>query len=238
MIFRKKNPKEKTVEGDERVQRPGPRVIDGVASPCLDAWELYKQTFKDGDEIVLIEDDGGAYYGTIINTNDYGVKVKLISGETCRFDFDVIRFMGQAGFPVRKLLGADGSSSIDKAHRKGTSMALRRALAKETRVSLFDYTTRREAGSESEKLRPPRPRRSFGYSDPFVVENVYAELHNPGKVWIPKWFWRPEHYDYEEVLSLEAQDGARALLWDIPSIHHFEIEQGDGEIVSMGVWNE
>ncbi len=217
---------------DERVQRPY-KEIDGVMTDCVTAWELYNATFQDGDEVLLIEDDGGAYYGTIINTNDYGVKLKLFTGEEYRFDFDVVRFMAHTGFPVRRLLGADGSSSVERHPgfgRKGTTLALRRALMAENRAE-ENFDKRREIKDVSE---PVRIRRAY-YGDPFEIENVSARLHNPGKTWVPKWWWRPELYDYEECVELIADDGARAMLWDLPSVFHFEIETRDSGLLVAGI---
>jgi hypothetical protein len=55
------------------------------------------------------------------------------------------------------------------------------------------------------------------FGDPFLIENVSGVLHNPGNDG-PEW----ESEDGEECLELVASDGARGMLWHLPTVFYAE----------------
>jgi len=62
------------------------------------------------------------------------------------------------------------------------------------------------------------PRR-FGFGDPWLIENVYGQVYNIGNDNEYFQYWDDT---YIEPLVLTSKDGARAQLWDLPTIFAFE----------------
>ena len=154
------------------------------------AWQLFNRNFKDGDAVIVIDDDDRVGWGTLRSITEHGftlVRVSLSRTRRKRFQWDGIRFMSHDGFPVRRLFGADGSYAIET--EPSEAGVIRTGLA-------MEYV-------------------SIVFGDPFLVENVAAEIHNPGNA-------GPEHWreDSEESLELVAPDGARAQLWDLNTVFH------------------
>jgi len=56
------------------------------------------------------------------------------------------------------------------------------------------------------------------YGDPYLIENVDVRLYNPSNFG-DSFYCQPN----EEFLHLTANDGAAALLYDVPTIYHFEM---------------
>jgi len=169
------------------------------------AWDLFHSMFKDNEDIVVIDEYDNVYWGKILvekTDPDMGFHLKRINGKTKFFYWHDIRYMGQDGFPLRKLKGADGSASIEKE----------KSVENEIRTQVVTLQT--------EKPRRKRRRSPFVsvFGDPFMVENCTAELFNPGN-------YGMKHYleDEEECLVLTADNGAVAQLYNLPYIYHMEL---------------
>lgn len=162
--------------------------------PMVDSWELYKKTFNDGDEVVIITELDKVVYGKL-ETTKIGCYLKrrnrggrLVHGRL--WLWDQIRFMANDGFPCAQLLGADGNVSIEK--EKSVQWSIRTAFEEEY-----------------------GPTCTLVLGDPFIIEGVNATLYNSGN--------SLGHYDEldEEVLVMTARDGAKGCLWDLSTVFHF-----------------
>lgn len=119
-----------------------------------DSWQLFHEMFKDGEDIVVVDEYDHFYWGKIRlhKTNpDLGFYLKRTNGKEKCFRWLDIRFMAQDGFPIRKLKGADGSESI---------LDEKPALISTVTESYFTRTV---------------------FSDPFMIDDCYFDHFNPGK---------------------------------------------------------
>lgn len=165
--------------------------------PKIDALDLFKECFKDGDVVVIVTEDDSVYYGKLKTEGDLGCYIKrknyknmLQNGHL--FRWEEIRFMAHDGFPCSQLLGADGKKSIEKEKSKDSK--IRRA---------FQY----EFGIGS----------TIVFGDPFIIESVDSILYNPGNTGDNYW----DELD-EEVIKMTSKDGAIGCLWDLSTIFFFQ----------------
>lgn len=159
----------------------------------LTAWELFNRNFKPGDDVIFINDEDFIGWGKLLSFKVTGFNIQRTGMKRRFIEWDDIRFMSHDGFPIRQLFGADGSYSIQEA--SSDTHALRNALKEE-----FNGLSQ------------------LVFADPFMLENVKAELQHAGND-------GPEYYgeDGEECLEMIAVDGARGMLWHLPSVHHVEL---------------
>ncbi len=123
-----------------------------------DAWLLFHRMFKNDEDIVVIDDYDRVYWGKILVEKidpDCGFHLKRINGKGKFFYWHEIRYMGQDGFPLRKLKGADGSDLIENEP----------SVEKELR----------------KQINESKPGFLAIFGDPFMVENCSVELFNSGK---------------------------------------------------------
>lgn len=161
----------------------------------LTAWQLYRRNFKDGDQVIFVDDDNCIGWGKLVDSTADGFRIDRTRVGRIRFIYwDQIRFMAHDGFPVRQLFGADGSNTIEQAPT--AVEALRRGLQEEFLSS------------------------HIVFGDPFMIEDAVATLHYPGNEG-PKWWGQ----DGEECLELVTVDGARGMLWDLPTVFHVEFSR-------------
>ncbi len=184
--------------------------------------DLFDACFEEGDEVVVIDIDDNLWWGRLKNITTRGLEVRKggwvrsFIGDKKKLEWDDIRFMAHDGFPVRKLMGADGSRTIEKLDTRETRTAVRAALKQEF---------------------PSQPeRRTVRFGDPFDAECVSTRLYHPGNSGPEYWdqfynrtlqqYYSPEHrqeaFDKEEVIVMEAVDGAKAELWDLTTLYMFE----------------
>lgn len=163
--------------------------------PSKDAWELYNSCFSDGQNVVIVTDFDTFEWGTL-RTTPLGCWLARVSRKDRFFKWDDIRFMAHDGFPVMKLMGADGSRLIEKLDTTYSIGAIRAALIE----------------------MPPAAHVRVKFGDPYVIEDVRAELFNAGNT-------GPDFWDEldEEVVSLRAGDGAVGLLWNLETVFSAEI---------------
>ncbi len=161
------------------------------------AWDLWRSQFTDGDEIIVLDERERMWRGPHLATEDHLIVNPGEVREVRLCWIDVV-FVAHDGFPARKLMGADGSQTAERIDTTDTREALRQ---------FFHLAN-----------LPPEPRPvQFAFSDPWWVEGAEGVLHFAGND-------GPDHWveDEEEVLVLQASDGARAMLWGAGSIFHFE----------------
>jgi len=161
----------------------------------INAWDLYKDCFKDGDSVVIITELDYLIWGKL-ETTKIGCYLKrrnrwggLVKGKL--WLWDEIRFMANDGFPCRQLLGADGSRAIEKECT--VENVIRHAFEEE-----YDCTATMVLG------------------DPFIIEDVDTILYNLGN--------SGDYWDEldEEVIKMTSKDGAVGCLWDLSTIFFFQ----------------
>lgn len=211
-----------------------------------DAWDLFNRCFKRGEEVFVITDEDRVYWGRLGAVTEDEFVLSRPGGVVTSLKWWDIRWMSHDGFPVRRLLGADGSPSLERepsvadairtAHAAtfGVDGPFRGDLeAAHARIAALEDEVRvlREPISERilERLREEvsvaRARgsgvesvRRSRFGDPFEAESVASELFNPGNVGFA-------HYlaNDEECLVLTAADGAVAQLFDLPTVYLLEL---------------
>ncbi len=194
-----------------------------------DAWTIFDECFKNGDEVVVILDNDTIYWGTLIlHQGDAKNKIfdlfNRVSGKETNLHWENVLFISHDGFPVKKLTGADGSQLIEQIDTTNTQTLIRKALTH----NLCDMCGKKvenlkfDAIGGDHYLRCQKcelgeqRRKSFTFGDPFIVEGVTGEIINTGNAG-PR-FWNS---DYEECLVLESKDRAKGILYDIPHIYYF-----------------
>jgi len=205
----------------------------------VDAWTLWDSMFKKGDDVVLITDDDELKWGKIGEVTKDSLRLKTGQKSLEVINWDDVRFMAHDGFPVKKLMGADGSQLIEQLDTTDTQKAIREALvavkcprchrfvlpSSLTSVKYEAYGRhgirkeyRDEKRIECEKCRNRKKDVfTFVVGDPFLIENVDALLMNAGNLWKLGF----ESWMYEETLVLQAKDGAQGLLWGLPTCYYF-----------------
>lgn len=213
-----------------------------------DTWKLWFDIFGDGEsgpgdrEVIIILDDDKVVIGKIISWNDSWIQIKGPCGGGFGRDhhvyWETIRFMAHEGFPVRKILCAPQPKTMRKIRSLGRAARIRKALKQEFDGTFNDTdifqsmqdiveavleTAERYKAKAKHFIVRKKPRtEGFGgmsFGDPFCAEFVGVRLLNPGNHG-PWWNDEPD----EETLLLEAEDGSRALLWDLPSVLALEYD--------------
>ena len=188
------------------------------------AWDIWKENFADGDECFVLDEDENPYHGKVMALDEM-LLIKPTNKDAIELDWDEIQLVTHAGFPIRKLTGADGSESANLIDTSETTELMRLKLDKE-----YDrgYRVGKSAGYNSgwndgldkgfgiAKDKSPSTRK-FTVGDPYLIEDVDALLINPGNDSPLLW-----SCDGEEVLAMQSIDGARGLLWGIESVFHME----------------
>ncbi len=163
-----------------------PKVIKG--------WEFFKAQFRDGDNIVIINDDDEVYVGNC-KIVVAGIHLTRVNKKSLFFYWNEVEFISHDGFPVQKLTGADGSSSIEQLDTS--------RLEKSILDELSNYDTKRF--TENKKVTLVR-------GDPFLIESCRASIVNA---------FYPES-GFESCIRLVSDDGAVGLVYDFKNIYHFE----------------
>ena len=190
-----------------------------------DAWRLFYNLFKEGDAVVIVADNDEFLWGKLDRVRPDGCVIKnnSYSREYYEMNYFVpwneIRFMAHDGFPVKKLMGADGSKSIELL--SGLS-----DIPTAIRASLWSPNRKTLREQEGEEFRRTHiwvvdddgggGFHSASFGDPFYVENISMTLLNKGNT--------GEKYEddlYEEVIVCKSRDGAMGLLYDLGTIYHF-----------------
>lgn len=158
-------------------------------------WDLFFECFKVGDDVIVVFDNDKFYYAKIVlhEGEEKNISFSLCNTVTSRmkrFNWEDVTFISHDGFPVKQMIGADGSQLIEEVDTKHIQLSLRERLAR----TFCDIV----------------------FADPYLIENVSGKLYNPGNC--GERFWGN---NFEECLMLEAKDGAKGQLFDLPHIYHF-----------------
>ena len=164
-------------------------------SDQVDQWDLFHSQFRDGEDVVIILDDDTARQGKL-TAIEQGALIQPSSAKVpTLYHWDRIQFISHDGFPVRKLLGADGSKTIAKLDTTNTEVAIREAL-----------------------LDGPLKKVRAVIHDPWFFEDCSFQLVNAGRR-----EWIHTQRGIGETLLLQSKDGAQAQLYDLAGIYWLQI---------------
>lgn len=191
------------------------------------SWDLYRSMFSDGDFVVVIDENDDMHWGKIKATETHAILSWHSRPQPKVIPWTQIRFMAHDGFPVKKLMGADGSTSIEKCDSKEPMRIIRKLLTHSLCVSCEKLIEDKNMDPMSGRVGKPLDecktcwklsRHRFG--DPFDIEPVRSRLYYPGNCGDEWW-----GEDFEEVLMLHADNGAKAQLFDLSTVFFAEVEQ-------------
>lgn len=189
-----------------------------------DIWKLFWNTFKIGDDVILITDEDKFACGELIYADDEGLRIKVRWRTEYYFHWAVVKFMAKDGFPVKKLMGADGSSSIEKFDSEVTIGSISE-LTKEIKEKEYQIASWKELSKEAIRnvliKDLAEPTHVFVSGDPYLIEDVFAKIVNVGNEWILNEYWAEDNL-YEETICLKHKNGAVGFLWDLSTIYYFE----------------
>lgn len=204
--------------------------------------DLFEGMFKIGDEVVAINDEDRFYWGKLQSYDAHGFALSKGKGiASVKLDWEEIQFIAHDGFPVQKLLGADGSEKIVLEDTKDIQGIVRRVLdgeicegcskiveetyqaeaedaAQEFQIltsstQLYDIQQVCAACIESGKYH------KYVIRHPYLIEDVQSTLFNKHNLGLSN---SDAFYENkEETILMKAKNGAGGLLWDIPSIYYF-----------------
>jgi hypothetical protein len=186
---------------------------------CTDAWGLVYKCFKEGEEVIFIDNDDFLYFGKLIYLKGQELKYMFMlrkkDGTTTKFLWSDVRFMAHDGFPIRRLAGADGSKLAEQIDTTDIQHAIR---------EIAEYTICFECKTKIKKEDVVIKRynkycsscaKTIVFNDPYMIEGVNITLFNKGNEGIAF----TNHPD-EECLLLIAKDNAKAILYETSTIFH------------------
>lgn len=189
-------------------------------------WDLFHATFKKGDEVVIIDDDDEVIMGKMVEFDEDIASIRTDRNKPARNVYWIdVRFMSHDGFPVAKLMGADGSKLVEQ---------LPTADAIKTIRATFNHDVCSDCGElfdncgklipEETKCRKHRRHRTIGgfFGDPFRFEAADCRLWNPGNAGAHFWHGNPGE-EFEECLEMTAKDGAKGHLFYLETVYHLEL---------------
>lgn len=174
--------------------KQGEHPMSGEATE-VDQWDLFHSQFKDGEDVVIILDDDTARQGKLTAIEQGALIQPPGAKVSTLYDWNHIQFISHDGFPVRKLLGADGSEAIAKLDTTNTELAIREAL-----------------------LDGPLKKVQAVIHDPWFFEDCSFQLVNAGRR-----EWIHTQRGIGETLLLQSKDGAQAQLYDLAGIYWLQI---------------
>ena len=197
-----------------------PRAKASTKGKAPTSWDLYRSMFKDGDFVVVIDENDDMHWGKIKSTEEHATLSWPGRPRAKPIPWTEIRFISHDGFPVKKLFGADGSRSIEKLDSKKPMQIIRTMLDHTfcDRCSKVKPERLMERGSYPPSCTACYRKIYVRFGDPFDIETVRAELVNSGNCGDAWW-----GEDFEEVLMLYADDGARAQLFDLSTVFQAEV---------------
>lgn len=178
------------------------------------AWEIFSSCFSIGDEVVVVDEWDQVIVGKLVSVSEESCTVKSVFSQRERkIDWNDVVFFSHDGFPVQKMqfLGADELFELDT---KSTQEAIRKVLT-------HSYDSAKGKWVLADGTQPKRRVEQIVRGDPFLIENVTASIYHPGNC--GPGFWCADH---EETVVLEADDGAKANMYNLPTVFHMGFSPG------------
>lgn len=193
------------------------RRIDANVKLEENVWKLFNSHFKEGDDVVFIDDSDVMTAGKMVGFDDIGCYLKSPwSGRNTFHFWEDIRFMAHDGFPVKKLRGADGSKLIEQID----TTDIKKALVDATTYKgcdkcgrVIDRRAQYGMCAKCYNIWRAEMARPTVFGDPFMIEAGRGILFNEGS--------KSNGGYFDECLVLQAADGAWAELYDLSTVYFF-----------------
>ncbi len=159
----------------------------------IDIWKLFRQEFKDGEQVIIVHEDCKLYGG------------KLTAYEThCtigsrNYKWGEIVFIAHDGFPCRALRTTLSDEQLGDIENEDAVILLRKTLLKPPEKVIV-----KEVVTETVVRRPRL--HSYAGGCPFLFDEIQIQLLNP--------FSRNKG-NFEETLFMKSKDGAFGMFWGI-----------------------
>lgn len=213
--------------------------------------DLYDKVFEDGDFVFVITDNDDMYQGYLYSYEDCIELYNLVGKSTTMLTYDIIRFMAHDGLPIMKVRGTQpqrSQSAVDIIATAYTDKEVRKNLSKDqmqnnadkiyldlypacktkqnddtpkelyqTRLAkLYQDTVHLDIADQQRILKKWKKRckahdnyvSSSSFGDPFEFIDIPARLV----------------FNTEPALLLEHPNGAKGILWDLPSVFDFHLK--------------
>jgi hypothetical protein len=197
------------------------------------AWELFHTCFKDGEEVIIIDEDDKFYWGKLEIHEKHCLLHRPEGKKPLKIDWIDVAFISHDGFPVKKMMENDrAAKALEKEMNDGIPNLLRAALTKEacqycglivehddleydkyTKGFGGEYLGYLHACSKCRKTKLELKR-----GDPWEIELYQPMLFHCGNKHRDKWL-----KDDEEILVGISSDGAIANIWCLDTIFNFEL---------------
>jgi len=207
--------------------------------------DIVKRIFKPGETVTVVTEDDKLLGGKIILQSDGTYILRKFNGQEIPLWLSEMRFIGQDGFEIRKLTGADGSSSImfeDNIHipeliRKNNIQLTKRvkelerktmdqlniiekikSLEREVKGKSILANRVEELERELRRKDMCEPERTRVFGDPFMVDGVIQEqIYNIGRSGPGRSCRRDP---MEEFVLMSHKNGAKAILQDLHTVYY------------------
>ena len=168
-----------------------------------DQWDIYRSCFDEGQEVCLIDTEDNVWFGNLQTTEAHAVLVRS-GGRSQVVPWEECRFMCHDGFPYKQLEEKfDPKTLIERLAMHNVADVVREHLD--------------DAWGEVANMDDvPKQVRYAIFGDPFeITRPVTAEIFSPGS---------KAEWPNEELVVLTADDGAKAQLFDLHTVLHWEPE--------------
>ena len=159
----------------------------------INIWNLFRQEFKDGEEVIIIHEDSELYGGKLTAYKD-----RCLIGSK-EFPWQEIIFIAHSGFPCRALHTCLSNEELGDIENTASVILMRKLLVQKPEEKIIT----------KEPICEPRPAyRSYGGGCPYEIQEVQMQIINLNS---------PDTglLEYEETLLHRAKDGAVAMLWGL-----------------------
>ena len=166
----------------------------------MDAWDLFEQDFKQGDEVIIVNSQDLVDFGTL-KYDEKGFTLESGSRPKRSYTWHQCTFMAKDGFPVRKIFGR-----FPKGPDITSKQDALRIIAADDFQTHEERTVARKKESEY----------GIRFGCPFETDPCLVQVFNPGCF--------GQEFDLtsmEETLRLTHSNGTVAQLWQLTEIFDF-----------------
>jgi len=175
------------------------------------AIEVWNATFKNGQEVVLEDDNGYFHWGRLKNY-DWGIKLIRIGGHPIlKLEWHEIVFIAQDGFPVQEIMGMSYDEAVFLCDCTPTEIIREKLLG-------LTNQKKEKKSTQSSSYTIAAEYTNFGGGCPFIFEDVQVKnLLYPGNNGPRYW-----GEDNEETLILQGRNGAIMHSFDMSHLFFFD----------------
>lgn len=158
------------------------------------AWEVFRSAFRDGEDVVVEDEEGRFFYGTL-KAMEEGILLTRTGTKAKFLEWDLVAFIAHDGFPVQPIMGMTSDEAIRRAKMEPTDIV---------REVLESYIEKPEVERVVEERTTIR---RVGGGCPWEAEPIrLLEIHNRGNA--SPMYWRWPYDSLGEVMVFGSDDGA------------------------------